>query len=64
MFTVGDAEVVVGVIGLVDAVGGGGCAEGQDGGGAMGALGFADLVDGDHGGGLVETKEVAALCQQ
>lgn len=48
VLTVGDAEVVVGVIGLVYAIRRSGGAQGQDGGGAVGALGVADFVDGDH----------------
>jgi len=45
VFAVGNAEVVVGVILLGDAVGGRGGAEGENGGGAMGALGVADFLD-------------------
>lgn len=48
VFAVGNAEVVVGIIRLRDAVGGRGSAEGENGGGAMGALGVADFLDCHH----------------
>lgn len=48
MLAVGDAEVVVGVVGLHDGVRGTGSAEGQDGGGAIGALSVADLFNCHH----------------
>lgn len=48
VFAVGNAEVVVRVIGLGDAVGRRGGAEGQDGGGSMGTLSVADFLHGHH----------------
>lgn len=48
MLAVGDAEVVIRIGALIDAIGGGGGADGEHRGGALGALGTADLLHSHH----------------
>lgn len=48
MLAVGDAEVVIRILALVDAVRRDGGADGEHGGGAFGSLSTADLLNGHH----------------
>lgn len=48
MFAVGDTKVEIGVLALVDAVGGSCSADGHDGCRALGALSMTNLLDSNH----------------